>query len=68
MGHIAVAGAFPTVSISGSLQGGGHGGLSRQLGTELFLKPDARQHGLMVDQLLAARVALANGSGRSKRP
>ncbi|CAE7530830.1 unnamed protein product [Symbiodinium pilosum] len=50
LGHIGVGGALGTVSIGGSLQGGGHGGLSRQ-------------HGLIADQLLAAKVALANGSG-----
>ncbi|CAE7308491.1 OXR2 [Symbiodinium natans] len=50
LGHIGVGGALGTVSIGGSLQGGGHGGLSRQ-------------HGLIADQLLAARVALSNGSG-----
>jgi len=49
LGFQAVTGAVGSVSISGSLQGGGHGLISRQ-------------YGLIADQLLSARVALANGS------
>ena len=84
LGHIGVGGALGTVSIGGSLQGGGHGGLSRRLSLDFHFSKGTwdphfkravqrwkhstctwpgRQHGLIADQLLAAKVALANGSG-----